>query len=153
MSQRTLLLAAVVSFSIALSILGFSIKANAETFAEEFSRPHSPAIGYSVKSDGSWTTWNKFWFGMAIGGQAADVATTLHAIDGPYCSEANPLLGSDPDDAVLIGVKVLVLGLSYAVIEYWLPAEQRQKSRNIVYGTLGTLGFGAATWNATRDCY
>jgi hypothetical protein len=43
-------------------------RARSETFEEEFSRPHKEQIAYSARSDDSWTGWNKFWFGAAVGG-------------------------------------------------------------------------------------
>lgn len=142
-----------ILLSVLLAVfLPFSAIANQETFEDEFSRPHSPTIGYSTKSDGSWTGWNKFWFGMAVGGQTADVITTINAIDSDNCSEANPLLGSDPDNATIIGVKVAVLSLAYFATEYIVDEEYKQSTRNKVYGFLGILGFGAASWNASLDC-
>jgi len=126
-------------------------RAPTETFEEEFSRPHKAQIAYSARSDDSWTGWNKFWFGAAVGGQLADTASTASALDRG-CKEANPLFGSDPSTGTIVAVKLGVLVLAYATTEYWTPAESRQSARNWVYGALGLTGFAAAGWNSAQDC-
>ena len=126
-------------------------RAHTETFEEEFSRPHSPQIAYSARSDGSWTGWNKFWFGAAAGGQLADTASTARALDRG-CKEANPLFGSDPSTGTIVVIKLGVLALAYATTEYWVPEESRQSTRNWVYGALGLTGFAAGAWNSAQDC-
>jgi hypothetical protein len=122
-----------------------------ETFAEEFSRPHAAQIAYSAKSDGSWTGWNKFWLGAAIGGQVADTVSTVKALDRG-CEEANPLFGSDPSTGTIVAIKVGVLVLAYMATEYWLPEDSRQSSRNWIYGALGVTGLAAGAWNSAQDC-
>lgn len=122
-----------------------------ESFAEEFSRPHKAQIAYTAQSDDSWTGWNKFWFGAAVGGQLADIVSTDRGLDRG-CKEANPLFGSDPSTGTIVAVKLGVLALSYATIEYWMPVESRQSTRNWVYGALGLTGFAAGVWNSAQDC-
>lgn len=126
-------------------------RAHAETFAEEFSRPHKAQIAYSARSDGSWTNWNKFWLSAAVGGQVADTVSTARALDRG-CKEANPLFGSNPSTGTIVAFKIGALGLAYLVTEYWLPEESRQSARNWVYGALGAAGFAAAGWNSAQDC-
>ena len=126
-------------------------RAPTETFEEEFSRPHSPQIAYSARSDGSWTGWNKFWLSAAVGGQVADTVSTVKALDRG-CKEANPLFGSAPSTGTIVAFKVGALGLAYLATEYWLPEESRQSGRNWIYGALGVAGFAAAGWNSAQDC-
>ena len=125
--------------------------ARSETFTEEFSRPHAAQISYTARSADSWTGWNKFWFGAAVGGQLADTVSTARALDRG-CREANPLFGSDPSTGTIVAVKLGVLVLAYATTEYWVPAESRQSARNWVYGALGLTGFAAGVWNSAQDC-
>ena len=126
-------------------------RAPTETFEEEFSRPHKAQIAYSARSDDSWTGWNKFWFGAAVGGQLADTASTARALDRG-CKEANPLFGSDPSTGTIVLVKVGVLALAYATTEYLVPEDSRQSSRNWIYGALGVTGLAAGAWNSAQDC-
>ena len=126
-------------------------RARSETFTEEFSRPHAAQIAYTARPVDSWTGWNRFWFGAAVGGQLADTVSTARALDRG-CREANPLFGSDPSTGTIVVIKLGVLALAYATTEYWVPAESRRSARNWVYGALGLTGFAAAGWNSTQDC-
>ena len=127
-------------------------RSHAESFEEEFSRPHSPQIACSARSgDDSWTGWNKFWLSAAVGGQVADTVSTVKALDRG-CKEGNPLFGEDPSTGAIVAVKAGVLALAYATTEYWVPAESRQSARNWIYGALGLTGFAAAGWNSAQDC-
>lgn len=126
-------------------------RAPTETFEEELSRPHKAQIAYTARSADSWTGWNRFWFGAAVGGQLADTVSTARALDRG-CKEANPLFGSDPSTGTIVAVKIGVLGLAYMATEYWLPEGSRQSARNWVYGTLGLTGFAAGVWNSAQDC-
>ena len=149
--KPTLLFAAAISFIVAATLLTVMIEVNAETFDEEFSRPHSPQAAFQVKEDGSWTTWNKFWLATAIGGQTADAISTRNALDDG-CREANLLYGSDPETVVIVGTKVIVLALAYLATEHLMAEKDRPKARNIIYGTLGVIGVAAAGWNASQSC-
>lgn len=124
---------------------------HAETFAAELSRPHPAQIAYTARSADSWTGWNKFWLAAAVGGQVADTASTVQALDRG-CQEGNPLFGEDPSTGAIVAIKVGALGLAYAVTEYWLPVESRQSARNWIYGALGVTGFAAAGWNSAQEC-
>ena len=126
-------------------------RTHAETFEEEFSRPHAAQIAYTAQSDDSWTGWNKFWFAAAVGGQLADTVSTDRGLDRG-CKEMNPLFGEDPSTGVIVAAKLGVLALAYATTEYWVPAESRQSARNWVYSALGVTGFAAAAWNSAQDC-
>ena len=126
-------------------------RAPTETFEEEFSRPHKAQIAYTAQSDDSWTGWNKFWFGAAVGGQLADIVSTDRGLDRG-CKEMNPLFGSDPSTGTIVAAKLGVLGLAYVTTEYWMPVESRQSTRNWVYGALGLTGFAAGAWNSAQDC-
>ena len=124
---------------------------HAETFAEEFSRPHVAQTAYTARSADSWTGWNKFWLSAAVGGQVADTVSTVKALDRG-CKEGNPLFGEDPSTGAIVAFKVGALGLAYVVTVYWLPVESRQSARNWIYGALGVTGFAAAGWNSAQDC-
>jgi len=113
-----------------------------------------PLQPYGFKAAPStWTGWNKVWLAAGIGGQAADAATTIDALDGGNCREVNPLLGDDPDEGLIVGVKVAAVGLGLWITEYWLADHPRQRQyRNWIYGSLAVAGGGAALWNASQSC-
>lgn len=148
-----LLIVAALSCAVVmlLGLVWIGVAAAGETFGEEFSRPHQATIAYSASSPVAWTGWNRFWFSAAVGGQAADAATTVHALDGG-CRELNPILGSDPSPAAIVAFKLGVMGLAWLITERWTPVESRQSGRNWVYGALGVAGMGAAAWNSCQDC-
>ena len=101
----------------------------------------------------SWSTANKIWITAAIGGQAADAATTIHSLGGGGCQEINPLLGKTPSDEAVVGLKIVAMGIGLWATEYWLDGHPEQKKmRNWIYGTLAVAGIGAAVWNGRQDC-
>ena len=114
-----------------------------------------PLQPYGFREDRStWTGWNKFWLAAGIGGQAADAATTIDALNGGRCREVNPLLGDDPDNGLVIGAKLAAIGAGIAIAEYWLAGSDRQQQyRNWIYGTMAVTGMAAGMWNAGQDCH
>ena len=114
-------------------------------------KPEPPQAFHTT--DNGWTGWNKFWFASAIGGQAADVVSTEHALDSGDCSEANPILGDDPSTGAVVALKVAIVGAAVWFTEYALDGhDSQQRARNWVYGSLAAFGFGAAAWNSSQDC-
>ena len=100
-----------------------------------------------------WTGWNRFWFAAAIGGQAADAATTIDGLDGGRCREVNPLFGDDPDEAAIIGSKIVLGLLGIWIAEHVYSGRPDQHvARNWVYGAMAVTGIAAAGWNAGQDC-
>jgi hypothetical protein len=64
--------------------------------------------------------------------------------------EKNPLLGTDPSDGALIGVKLLAIGF-----EYWLYNSPRFRSNNTHwYGyTSAVIHTAVGLGNLQNDCY
>jgi hypothetical protein len=123
----------------------------ASDWLEEEFRPDPPqSVGF--KEESNWTTWNKVTLGAAIGGQAADIASTQSALNRG-CTEANPVFGDDPSTGKMILVKSIVLGATLGITEYMYAGhEDQQEIRNWMFGTLAVVGFGAAGWNSSQDC-
>jgi len=124
-----------------------------ESFDVEFSKTYHPVLSSEYR-DADWTTWNKSLFLYAIAGQVADVVSTASSLDDG-CVERNSIYGEDPSTFLLIAVKSVVMGIAYFTVEDWISydsQEQQQEARNLVYGTLGTIGAGAAIWNFNQPC-
>lgn len=79
----------------------------------------------------------------AYAGTAADFASTKIKLD-EGCRETNPLLGSEPNDAVLAAVALGSLALVYAM--------DKTESPIWAFWLLGTLHGGAAAYNMTVNC-
>jgi hypothetical protein len=79
----------------------------------------------------------------AYAGTAADFASTKIKLD-EGCRETNPLLGSEPNDAVLAAVALGSLALVYAM--------DKNDSPVWAFWLLGTLHGGAAAYNLTVNC-
>jgi len=124
-----------------------------ESFDAEFSKTYHPVLSAEYQ-DADWTTWNKSMFLYAIAGQVADVISTASNLDNG-CVEKNSIYGENPSAFLLVAIKSVAMGIAYFAIEDWIPyssPEQQQYSRNIIYGTFGTVGAGAAIWNMNQRC-
>jgi len=97
-----------------------------------------------------WTDQERVAFGLSTTAHLADMGTTMAALDGGRCSEANPIYGSNPSDETLIAVKALAIGLEYAY--YNSPASSGPNSHWIGYVTAALIG-SAVVWNLNQDCY
>lgn len=114
--------------------------------------PASPQTAFRATST-SFTGWNKFWLSSAIVGQAADAVTTVNALSGDECKEANPILGGSPSTGAVVALKAVIFAGSVWLVEYHYSGHPRQQDyRNYIYGSLAVLGLGAAGWNASQDC-
>jgi len=90
------------------------------------SRPHTKA--------------EKYWLTAMIAGQVADAATTQYGLHRGL-KEANPLYGKDPNMGVVIGVKVVYVGLAYGLGQL-IPDGRK------AFYIIGCIpGWGAAGWN------
>jgi len=97
-----------------------------------------------------WTDQERVAFGLSTTAHIADLGTTMSALDGGRCSEANPLLGGAPSDATLIAVKALAIGLEYAY--YNSPASRGEHSHWLGYVSAAVVG-SIVVWNLNQDCY
>jgi len=157
MTRSRLLAMAIICWIIAAMILigtdAFGAGQTVEQWeAEMQAHPPRAQIESHYRSPGAWTDWNRFWFASAIGGQAADAATTIDGVNG-HCHEVNPLFGEDPDEAVIVGAKVGLLLFGVWIAEHVYSGRRDQNmARNWVYGALAVTGVTAAAWNAGQDC-
>jgi len=116
--------------------------------------PPDPMTSYSYKDSSDWTTWNKIWFGSAIALYGVgDTVTTVDALNGEGCHEANPLFGEDPSTGVLILGKVVAFGAAWWVTEYLFKDDPNQQgARNTVYGIMSIIGGAVTINNASLNC-
>jgi hypothetical protein len=93
-------------------------------------------------------TTEKVLVGGMIAGQAWDGASTINGLNRG-CTEGNPLIGENPSDATIIGVKVLVAGGLL-----WIAnATDDHLIRKVVLGIGMITGAGAGLYNSTLDCH
>ncbi len=71
----------------------------------------------------SWTTGDKVALGTMIACTAADIATTVYALDNGFV-EMNPIYGDDPSPGVLIAAGAVVTGLLYWTAQYMTSDER-----------------------------
>lgn len=90
-----------------------------------------------------YTPREKLAFGVFVGSQVADGASTIHAINHGGL-EANPLLDDRPSDEQVILLKAGSVGLCYLLGEIF--PEQREG----IYWIGSIVGFGAAGWNYSQ---
>lgn len=142
--------------SILVFISGCITPAQGQTAIEEFNNqsfnPIDPMTLYGFKEVDDWSGWNKFWLGSAIATYGVgDTVSTINALDRG-CVEANPILGKDPDTGIIIVGKLLFFGATWYVIENWIEPEQRQNTRNWMYGLTSVLGGAVTVHNSTINC-
>lgn len=82
----------------------------------------------------------------AYGSVIADVASTKYVLQ-QGCVEANPLLGSNPNDAVLIGNLLLSAG-----VVRWLDTYIEDKTVVWPFWAISVIRGGAAVHNSTLNC-
>ena len=114
-----------------------------------------PVIEYHYVDDAPWTFWNKFFAGSAIAGQAFGVISTENALNRG-CVEGNTTAwGNNPDMLVLAGVKIVVSVLVYFLTEkviHYESIDQKQLTRNLVYGVFGAIGTYDGFRNSSLEC-
>jgi len=167
MERKHHLLAAGICFAVSVVLLVFLLGCSTATYLQpeqsttvaawekdmQDNPPRPSGLSVGPESGGAWTTWNKVWFGAALGGQGADAITTLNAMESSYCREANPLLGGSPGDIAIIGSKVALFGVGLWYTEYYLRDDPRQqKARNAIYATFAVIGAGLGVWNYNQEC-
>lgn len=141
-----------VVLAVMLAVSGVAAASGIDDLNAIEGKPIGAYTSYHYKEDTSWTTWNKVLFGSAIGMYGVgDVVSTIGALDRG-CSEGNPLFGKNPDTGVLILGKVVAMGLTWALVEYVTPEENRQVMRNVAYGMLTAAGGLVSIHNASLNC-
>lgn len=94
-----------------------------------------------------WTRQEKLAFTASTIAHLADLGTSLASDE--RCVERNALLGSDPSNGTLIGVKLVAIGL-----EYWLYSSPRFHGSTHWYGYTSAVIHGLAAYtNSKNDCY
>lgn len=85
----------------------------------------------------TWTRTDKVMAGFSITASAADAYTTDRCLNQPNISEANPILGKNPNDARIYGQ----IAITQAII-FWV-ADKYPKTRKFLLGS-STIGHGVA---------
>jgi hypothetical protein len=94
-----------------------------------------------------WTRQEKIAFTLSTLAHLADLGSSLASDE--RCEESTPLLGKNPSNGALIGVKVLAIGF-----EYWLYNNPRFGSGTHFYGYTAALFHGITAYqNSRNDCY
>lgn len=95
-----------------------------------------------------WTANEKRAFILSIIGHTLDLISSLKSDE--RCVERNPILGTNPSDGALIGMKLLAIGF-----EYWLYNNHSFRSQPThYYGYTSALIHGyAGISNFKNDCY
>lgn len=90
-----------------------------------------------------WDTTDKVLFGSLVALQVVDTAQTWKVHNQPdFYKEKNPLYGSDPNMAVVVGVKVLVTtGI------YWIVKDMSGPDRKLILSVVDLLQFGVVENN------
>lgn len=96
-----------------------------------------------------WTGNERLAFGLSVAAHSLDAGTTM-AADWDRCSEANPIIGSEPSDAAIIALKFAAVGFGY-----WLhnspkiddvAAARYSFASAVIIGAIGIR-------NSRQDCY
>lgn len=94
-----------------------------------------------------WTRQEKLAFTVSTVAHLADLGTSLASDE--RCVERNALLGSNPSNGTLIGVKLVAIGF-----EYWLYSSPRFHGSTHWYGYTSAVIHGLAAYtNSKNDCY
>lgn len=108
-------------------------------------QPDVSASAPVVSPDPDYRAWlHRIGQPALIGGNVADIATTLQAIQSGRAREANPLIGSSPG-------RMLATKAATTAAEAWLMerlAKDHPKAAFLTALTLGGLGAGLAVHNA-----
>lgn len=93
-----------------------------------------------------WTKQEKLAFGLSVAAHMLDLGSSLASDD--RCVENNLILGKNPSDAALIGVKVIAIGF-----EYWLYSHPGINNAHwFGYTSAAIHGYYGAS-NLRNDCY
>lgn len=95
-----------------------------------------------------WTKNERIAFTLSTAAHLLDLGSSLASDE--RCVERNPILGENPSDAALIGVKVLAIGF-----EYWLYSSPRFSHSNAHwYGYASAIIHAhVAIGNLRNNCY
>lgn len=86
-----------------------------------------------------WTNTERTLFTLNAGCHLYDARQSEAALDEPHrFEEVNPLLGKNPSERTLYGMKAGYLGLQYLALEYVMPDEYR--APYLLFGTALCLG-------------
>lgn len=106
----------------------------------------SDAIGLSFNNS-EWTKEEKIAFTLSVAAHMADLGTSLASDE--RCVESTPLLGKNPSNGALIGVKILAIGF-----EYWLYNTPRFSNGTHWWGFTSAIIHGTTAYqNSRNDCY
>ena len=90
-----------------------------------------------------WTTAEKAMLGASFVAAGADAYTTVQGLNNG-CSEGNPIMGSSPSNATVIGFTVLVQ------LGFWAAAHFIPEHRMWILGTKTIISGSCAVWNSTQ---
>ena len=90
-----------------------------------------------------WTNAEKVMLGASWIATGADAYTTVQGLNNG-CSEANPIVGSDPSNATVIGFAVLIQ------LGFWAAAHFIPEHRIWILGTKTIISGSCAVWNSTQ---
>jgi len=100
-----------------------------------------------------WTRAERLAFTASALAHAADLYTSMRSnhdpSKGPFCREANPILGDNPSAGARVAVKLVAIGL-----EAWIYSTPGLGDSTHWYGIASAALVGATAWSNTRnDCY
>ena len=93
-----------------------------------------------------WTRAERRAFTLSVVAHTLDLATSVASDE--RCVERNPLLGENPSNAQLLGVKVVAVGF-----EYWLYSHSDNPNVPWFGYTMAALHFATAASNLRNNCY
>jgi len=91
-----------------------------------------------------WTKAEKAMLITSCLAAGADAYTTIKGLNNG-CSEANPLMGENPSNAVVIGFTGIIQAAFIVAAHYWFPDQ-----RLWILGGKTIASGGAALWNSTQ---
>lgn len=101
------------------------------------------AIASPSANAAEWDTTEKVMFGTFVGLQAIDTAQTWKAHDNPdRYREANPIFGSHPNMAAVVGFKSIVTGGVY-----YLVKDMPSADRKLILGIADAIQFSVVAHN------
>ena len=91
-----------------------------------------------------WTASEKAMLVASCVAAAADAYTTIEGLNSG-CAEANPIVGENPSNAVIIGFTGIIQAAFIVVSHYWFP-----DSRMWILGGKTVANTACAVWNSTQ---
>ena len=91
-----------------------------------------------------WTTAEKAMLVASCVAAGADAYTTIQGLNNG-CSEAQPVMGEDPSNAVVIGFTGIIQAAFIIAAHYWFP-----DYRMWILGGKTIANTGCAVWNSTQ---